>query len=142
MITYKKIIEIFKEIADNHGEIKQFGNGVLEDVNTSMGSGLFPYLWITPQSVKLGANSMVYTIRVMVFDINDKSETYTDEILSTTILILNDVLIRLNNDSNDYSVIGEPIATPFVQQFSENTVGWFTDYEIEVATINSTCRTA
>lgn len=141
-MTYKKILDIFKDIADNHPEIKNFGSGMLEDVNTSMGGGLFPYLWVIPQSVKLGNNSMVYNIRTMVFDINDRDEEYTNELLSTNILILNDVMVLLNNGSNDYSVINEPTATPFVQKFSENAVGWFCDFEIEVGTTNTICRVA
>jgi len=142
MVTYKKILDIFSNIKDTHPEIKNFGSGLLEDVNTSMGSGLFPYLWVIPQGVRLNNNSMVYIIRTMVFDINDRDEAYTDELLSTNITILNDVMVMLNNDSNDYSVINVPIATPFVQKFSENTVGWFCDFEIEVATTNTICRVA
>lgn len=141
MITYNTILKTFNEIATNHKQINNFGNGTLDEVNTFSNEGKFPVLWVVPQGVQLGTNSMIYTLRVMVFDISDTDDSLDEELLSDTILILNDVMVILNTqdfwNGDEASVINVPRATPFRQKFTDYCVGWYADFDIEVPAFNS-----
>lgn len=141
MITYNTILKTFEEIADTHYQINNFGSGTLEEVNTFSNGGKFPVLWVIPQRVTLGQNSMTYTIRVMVFDIGETDDSLDSEQYSDTILILNDVMFWLNNNkfwnNDEASVVNTPIATPFRQKFVDYCVGWYSDFDIEVPTFNN-----
>lgn len=136
-ITYNKLLKVFSDIATSHYQIKRFGSGSIDNVNAfTPESGEFPILWVIPQGVKLGDNSLVYTMRVLSFDIDSTSDSYVDEIYSDTLLILNDVLKLLKEESEDYTIINEPEAVPFNQRFIDYCVGWYCDFEIETATFN------
>ena len=140
MITYNTILKTFNEIADTHIGIQNFGNGAMEDINIFNKDDKFPVLWVIPQRVTLGQNSMIYTIRVMVFDIAESDDSIDDELLSDTILILNDVMMILNStpfwNNEEASVVNTPSALPFRQKFVDYCIGWYADMDIEVPSFN------
>ena len=81
-MTYNQIIDTFKDIANNHLQIHNFGDGVLEDINTiKYNGGQFPVLWVIPQSAELGENGLTYKMRVLVFDIDETADTFRRDIL-------------------------------------------------------------
>ena len=139
-VTYNQLIKAFETIGENHIQIKRFGNGVIEDVNTfSPDSNGFPILWVAPQSVELGENSMIYTIRILVFDIDESNDSLRNEILSDCLLIINDVIQLLKNDTDNYTVTNNPQAIPFNQKFVDYCTGWFADVNIETDILNTLC---
>jgi hypothetical protein len=139
-LSYNQLINVFQSIKDSHPQIKRFGNGVIEDVNTfGPNSGEFPILWVAPQSAELGTNSLIYKMRILVFDIDETDDSIRNEILSDTLLILNDVIQMLKNDDDRYSVLGAATATPFNQRFVDYCSGWFCDVDIETEINNTTC---
>lgn len=141
MITYNTILKTFEDIATNHRQINNFGTGALEEVNTFSNESKFPILWVIPQRVQLGGNSMIYTVRVLVFDISETDDSLDDEIYSDTVLILNDVMFILNTqdfwNGDEASVINTPTAISFRQKFTDYCVGWYADFDIEVPTFNN-----
>lgn len=139
-ITYNQLIARFETLATNHIQIKRFGNGVIEDVNTfGPNSGEFPILWVSPQSAQLTENALIYKIRILVFDIDEENDSLRNELLSDTLLILNDIFQTLKNAYDDMSLISTATATPFNQRFVDYCTGWFIDVDIETAINNSLC---
>jgi hypothetical protein len=139
-ITFNQLIEKFEDLSNQHLQIKRFGSGPIEDVNTfSPSSGEFPVLWIVPQNVRLSENILTYIVRVLVFDINETDDSIRNEILSDTLLILNDIFQQLKNDDDNYEVSADLIATPFNQRFVDYCTGWFADIEIITDINNSLC---
>jgi hypothetical protein len=139
-ITFNQLLNKFEALANNHLQIKRFGSGPIEDVNTfSPSSGDFPVLWVVPQAAKLGKNTLVYTIRILVFDIDETDDSNRDEILSDTLQILNDIFQQFMEDDDNYEVNTELIATPFNQRFVDYCTGWFADIEITTDINNSLC---
>jgi hypothetical protein len=136
------VIKEFETIATNHAFINRFGNGPIDDVNTTIpNDGKYPVLWVIPQSVLLDDNSIVYNIRILVFDIDSTDDSLRDQILSDTLMTLNDVvkLFRNGGPSNDYEVNQVPQALPFEQEFVDYCVGWYTDLQIATDGMNSPC---
>jgi len=140
-LTYNQLLTVFNNIGNDHLQIKRVGNGMIEDVNTFSPKDVnFPIMWVTPQSAQLGRNSLLYTFRVLVFDIDDEDDDHRNEILSDTLSILNDIIVQLNNDDDDYYVSNTPTAIPFTQRFVDYCSGWYADVEIEVAIMNARCQ--
>jgi len=140
MATFNQLIQKFQTLADQHLQIQRFGTGAIEDVNTfSPASGEFPVLWVIPQAARLSTNNLVYTMRILVFDIDETSDTNKNELYSDTLLILNDIFQQFKNGDDDYEVISDAIATPFNQRFVDYCTGWFCDVEISTDINNSLC---
>jgi len=140
-ITYNQIIEVFREVGDKHLQINHFGHGMIEDVNTFQQSDdKFPVLWVTPQSTRIQENSTIYRMRILVFDIDKTNDDYRTEILSDTLLILEDVVKYLRNQDVDYGVLQTQNCIPFVQKFVDYCAGWYCDIEIETASNNNPCN--
>jgi hypothetical protein len=139
-ITFNQLLLKFEALANDHLQIKRFGSGPIEDVNTfSPSSGDFPVLWVVPQAAKLGKNTLVYTMRILVFDIDETDDSNRDEILSDTLQILNDIFQQIMEDDDNYEVNTDLIATPFNQRFVDYCTGWFADIEITTDINNSLC---
>lgn len=140
MITFNQLLKKFEDLSNAHLQIKRFGTGALEDVNAfSPSSGAFPVLWVVPQSARLSENIITYTMRVLVFDIDETDDSITNELLSDTLLILNDIYQQFKNGDNNYEVSNDLICTPFNQKFVDYCTGWFADVEIITDINNSLC---
>jgi hypothetical protein len=144
MITLNKIKDILNTIANKHPQINHFGFGEIENVNTikEAQGNKFPMLWIVPQQAILDENVITYRLRFLVFDQDTASDNYRTDILSSTLLILGDVVRNLKYVSNDYNVIGKASATPFSQDFADYCTGWYSDVDIETDINNNPCDLA
>lgn len=141
--TYNQIIKKMESIALANPFIKRFGVGEIQALDTqSPTSADFPYCWIVPQEVEIGENALSYKFRVMVFDIDETSDSHQQEILSDTLLTLIDIIKTLRYDSgtdydlNDYPF---PTAVPFTHRLVDYVVGWFADLTIITEMDNSPC---
>lgn len=140
-MTYNQIIDKFETIANDHVGIHNFGDGILEDINTMKeNGGGFPVLWVVPQSAILGDNGLDYKMRVLVFDIDETADTFRRDILSDTLQILTDVIKEFRyGDDNDYGVDGTNSAFPFTQNFADYVTGWYCDISIQTGIDNNPC---
>jgi hypothetical protein len=142
MTNLAALIQEFKTIATNHAFINRFGNGPIDNVNETIpNDGMYPELWVIPQQVTLDNNAIVYNMRILVFDIDSTDDSLRDQILSDTLMTLNDVvkLFRNGGPSNDYEILDAPQALPFEQEFVDYCVGWYCDLLIVTDGMNSPC---
>lgn len=141
-MTYNQIVKTFNDIADSNVFIKRFGSGEINDIEV-FGPELadYPYLWIVPQQVVIGENTLNYVFRVMSFDIDNTDDSLQQEILSDTLRILIDVIkdfrYRLTDDVN---IQGEPTAVPFTHRFVDYNTGWYADLTIITEIDNNPCE--
>ena len=141
-MTYNQIVKTFNDIADSNVFIKRFGSGEINDIEV-FGPELadYPYLWIVPQQVVIGENTLNYVFRVMSFDIDNTDDSLQQEILSDTLRILIDVIkdfrYRLTDEVN---IQGEPTAVPFTHRFVDYNTGWYADLTIITEIDNNPCE--
>lgn len=136
------LIHEFETIATNHAFINRFGNGPIDDVNVTIpNDGKYPVLWVIPQTVTLDDNAIIYTIRILVFDIDSTDDSLRDQILSDTLMTLNDVvkLFRNGGSDNEYEAPTAPQAVPFEQEFVDYCLGWYCDLQVVTDGMNSPC---
>ena len=142
-MTWNNIVFLFNGIADTNPFIARFGNGDMEDIETKGPTELlYPILWIVPQNVNIGDNSLEWNIRVLVFEPDDIDDTKQTVILSDTLQILHDVIKTLQFKlSNDITITNIPITCqPFAHRFVDYCVGWYCDITLSTEANNSPCN--
>lgn len=152
MITYNNIIKKLDLIAGHHKFIRRFGSGQITEIDAVISdSPLFPMMWAIPQQADVEENTLTYTIRLMVFDINSIDDSKEQEILSDNLQTLTDVLkvlrygdstfagIDLANELWDYNLEYPVACQPFTQRFVDYVTGWYADIKIITEFDNSSC---
>lgn len=140
-MTYNNIITTFENIANTNPFIKRFGSGEMTDIETSGPiSQEYPICWITPQIVSINENSLDWTFRILVFEIDDIDDSKQQLILSNCLQILIDVIKTFQYKIDDDITISIPTnAIPFTHRFVDYCTGWYSDIKITSNADNSPC---
>lgn len=142
-MNYNQIIKYFGDIAAAHPFINRFGTGDISDIDSvSDNYGLFPILWVVPQSVQIGENTLTYKFRFMVFDIDNTDNTNQQEILSDTLTTFLDVVKTFVYIDPSIDIEYNNEATPFTERFTDYLCGWFGDLSIITDLNNNPCDIA
>lgn len=140
-MTYNNIIKLFKDISETNPFIKRFGSGEMNEIEVDgPTSQLYPLMWITPQLVDINENSLEWTFRLMIFEIDDIDDSKQQLILSNCLQILVDVIKTFKNEIDDDVTISTPSsAIPFTHRFVDYCTGWYSDIKIITNADNSPC---
>ena len=140
--TLNQIIERFETIATDHLFIERFGFGELSDIDVAGPNDVdYPLMWVVPQGADFDEQTLVYTLRVIIMDIDDTDDSKRNEIMSDTLRTLIDVVKIFKNDATyDWNIIDTTSATPFSQRFVDYTTGWFADIRIITDLDNNPCN--
>ena len=139
--TYNQIIKEIETIALANPFINRFGAGEISDIETDAPtSALYPICWVVPQQTEIGENDMIYTLRVLVFDIDDTDDSKQQEILSDTLQTLTDIIKKFRNYNDAYTLDGRPLCMPFTHRFVDYNTGWYTDLRITTEFANNPCE--
>lgn len=143
-MTYNNIIDVFKDIAANDPFIKRFGSGeITEGALEASNSGLYPLLWVVPQSALMTENTLDYTFRVLVFEQDDTDDSKQQLILSNDLQIIIDIIKRFKYElDDDVSISGSQTLVPFSHRFVDYCTGWYSDMTITTPLDNSPCSIA
>jgi hypothetical protein len=133
-ITYKQIIVLMNDFADDHYEINYFGTGdiweVVEDEDFDYLN--YPMMWVVPTAVNIEEGSIEYDFQIIMASIQfdkDGETLYEDHIISDSITRYIDLLSYLKVDpmfkTNRVRIFkgDTSTGTPFTERFSDNLVG-------------------
>ena len=140
--TLNQIIERFETIATDHLFIERFGFGELSDIDVAGPNDVdYPLMWVVPQGADFDEQTLIYTLRVIIMDIDDTDDSKRNEIMSDTLRTLIDVVkIFKNDDTYDWNITDMTNAVPFSQRFVDYTTGWFADVRIITDLDNNPCN--
>ena len=142
-MNYNQIIKYFGDIAATHPFINRFGSGDISDIDSiSDRYGLFPILWVVPQSVNIGENTLTYKFRFMVFDIDNTDDSHQQEILSDTLSTFQDVVKTFLTIDPSIELEYNNEAFPFTERFTDYLCGWYGDLSIITELDNNPCDIA
>jgi len=142
-MTYKEIIDIFKQKAQGHFFINEFGYGDISDISTpdNEKSPYYPYVFINPISVTGGDRVSTFTFNLICMtQSNDEQESVIRN-QSDCIDNLRDLIGRVNNTLIDPLVeIQQPFTfTPFKERFQDDVVGASCNITVTYPTIMDAC---
>lgn len=148
IISLNQIINLFKDFADRHFFIKDFGYGPTSDIGTSRQME-FPYLWLS-----LDQNSTIvvqnktaipqYGITVLFMDkiniqknfleINGVDSDNSQEVLSDMLQLLQDLITEIEVNFGNYGVRidGDVSCFPGVDETTDKVNGWVGQFNLKV----------
>ena len=84
--TLNQLIGVFKEIADVHAQIQDFGHGDNPDIFVT--TRKYPLFWVQFDSALFGTNTIQFNTRLIFMDLVNTGQSNELEIQSDAITIL------------------------------------------------------
>lgn len=139
-MTLNNIKDLFRNIVSSHYMLKGFGFGPEYEINGQMKPGIQYYLlWVSPIDSVTTAQTKQRKFSLMVVGLVKKDESNRDEVWSDTEQCLDDVIKILRLESDDYTLIGDPVATPGTLETGDGVSGWHTEIVIETDLNSNYC---
>ena len=139
-MTFNQVITLFENWANNHLQIKTFGNGEEWEAEGQLKPGLlYPMFYTIPISTQTLENTVNRTFKIICFGQVKKDKTNENEALSDTESIMQEFFKYVKYDSSDFDLIGDPQATPFKENFGDFCAGWESEIVIQTDFANNEC---
>ena len=106
MYSQNQIIDIFKDIATRHQQVKSMGFGDLWEIGSAKllynisgdeNKVTYPLMWVTPQNTSVNKGDSVTTYKILFADLVKQGEDNENEVISDQDLIAHDVLALLTD---------------------------------------------
>ena len=155
IVSLNQIIDLFKSFADEHFFIKDFGYGATSEIGTTR-QMKFPYLWLS-----LDQNSTIVVsnktaipqygitcifmdkinIQKNYLDINGVDSDNSQEVLSDTLQLLQDLITEIEVNWGNYGlrIEGDVSCFPGVDETTDKVNGWVGQFNLKVK--HSNCIT-
>jgi len=140
-ITFKDVVNSFRDFASEHEQINDFGFGDISDIN--VGEHLYPMIWLNP--VNSDKNGVHTTLRfdMYVLDIIEQDKTNLLDVMNDTLIIGNDCVSNFWMDSEEllgFELNEEAVSlTPFEGKFDSLLGSWIFNIEIDMKITLNKC---
>jgi hypothetical protein len=121
MITKNILYQYFKDFADNHLQIKDYGYGDLWEISSSTAT-TYPLFWVSPQPSNISGNEITYNFNVLIGDRLEDGDANKIEVESDTLQIGLDLLATLNLHT-ELDLDKSNTLTPFIHDFKDRIAG-------------------
>jgi hypothetical protein len=121
MITKNILYKYFKDFADNHLQIKDYGYGDLSEISSSTAT-TYPLFWVSPQPSNISGNEITYNFNILIGDRLEDGDANKVEVESDTFQIGLDLLATLNLN-RDVDLDKSNTLTPFIHDFKDRIAG-------------------
>jgi len=121
MITKNILYQYFKDFADNHLQIKDYGYGDLWEISSSQATQ-YPLFWVSPQPSSISGNDINYNFNILIGDRLEDGDGNKVEVESDTFQIGLDLLATLNLNQ-DVDLDKSNTLTPFIHDFKDRIAG-------------------
>lgn len=125
-MTYETLINILRQLAEDHVLINQWGYGNISDVQTpETGAPNYPYMFVNPQSVNIDAYGGEATLNIIAMDQALMGVDQEINAQSRMIALIQDILAQYRLNLSDQPVdINLPVfVQPFKERFKDNVIG-------------------
>lgn len=153
-MTYEQIINMMKDFAAQHKQIKCFGYGNISDievpVDPTTGEPVqrdYAYLFLNPSNHSITAQTLTYRFNVIVMDLASELQptgfsglNSTVKAQSEALLIINDMLAWIEyNTQYDTELVKNTSITPFKERFNDTVAGMTATLEFVVPNTLNLC---
>lgn len=124
-ITYKNIVEKFKDIANRHKMVNSFNTGDIYDVNfdDENKSPIYPYVHLVPQPSQMLENELLLTFNLIVMDMVDNEFKNYYDVQSDCIQIAQDIIFEFKGLSQTEYIIDPIPFSLFIERFNDEVSG-------------------
>ena len=135
MVNFKQIIDDLAGMAYHHPQIASFGTGDITQITMDIESKQEPRyarMYVIPQNVTFDRNGLIYSFSITVMDKINQDYSNQTEVLSDTLLILEDIFTILwqsyTSNFGGFTLDYEPQfgsqVVPFLERFETILAGW------------------
>jgi hypothetical protein len=121
MITKNTLYQYFKDFADNHLQIKDYGYGDLWEISSSTATQ-YPLFWVSPQPSSISGNDIIYNFNILIGDRLEDGDGNKVEVESDTFQIGLDLFATLNLHT-ELDLDKSSTFTPFIHDFKDRIAG-------------------
>jgi hypothetical protein len=142
-MTYKEIIDVFKQKVQGHFFINDFGYGDISDIMTpdDQQPPYYPYIFLNPISVSSGDRVSTFNFNLICMTQSNDDEQSIIRNQSDCIDNMRDIIARVNNTLIDplVEVQTNYTFTPFKERFQDDVVGASCNISVTYPTILDAC---
>jgi len=141
-MTINKLIEILREIADNHYQINSFGFGSPAKLPDRENT-LYPVMWCDTKPSTIVGKDFRLSLEIAVYDLLINDESNIDEVLSDTNLIALDIIAQLSDsDYSDYFTLDRNSIqlSDFKARFRDYVAGWVVTLTLVIPFLYDRCQ--
>jgi hypothetical protein len=142
-MTYKEIIDVFKQKVQGHFFINDFGYGDISDIMTpdDQQPPYYPYIFLNPISVTSGDRVSTFNFNLICMTQSNDDEQSIIRNQSDCIDNMRDIIARVNNTLIDplIEVQTNYTFTPFKERFQDDVVGASCNISVTYPTILDAC---
>jgi hypothetical protein len=130
-MTLNQVIELFKAIGNSHMFLNstEFGNTSVESV--ILEDQKYPAFFQEIISTVSKEQTVERTFKFRVFDLVYPGKENQFHVLSDTEQTLTDIIKVLRQESDHYTLLGEPTLQPFQDKYGDAVSGWEVDIVLE-----------
>lgn len=140
MTTLNNVLNLFKDIADRHEQINDYGVKQDFDVDADR-ANKYPLLIVNPTNPVMpkgenGYNVINYSIELQVLDLLNKDVDNTNDVLSDTMQVITDVLLEFSRHPDYYDMgidlLNDVTLTSLRGVYDEDATGYKCLLELQV----------
>ena len=136
MISYLQAVDVIKQFADQHLQIKKFDFEFKEQMqNLATLNEAFPFLYVVPISSDTISNVNEFDIDVYCVDRLQKDRTNVGSVISDCNQILNDLVLWLEEGQNQLEITSTATQTPINNDLLDYVGGWVLRLRVQVEKI-------
>lgn len=142
-MTYKKIIEDFFQLCEDHKMIQTWGYGQLSDlVDPYNQEDLdYPYAFIIPQTHSLRKGEIRYNFQLIMQELVQGGQREVIQAQSDALQYIKDLLAHYYYTLEDYDFNLNVSVTPFREKYDDQVAGMTAQIELIVKDILDDCIT-
>ena len=140
-MTLNQLIALFKAMGDAHKFIKttEFGE-VPDKVEAETETTIYPAFYQVPTGSTTKDNTVERSFQLILCDLVYPDHSNLNEVLSDTEQYIQDIVRVLKDYADEYTLMNDPIATPFKDGFGDAVAGYYVEVVIETPNTSTLCN--
>lgn len=151
MFTHIQAIDLFKQFATKHLQVRSMGAGDYPDIAAeklmlyydpaNANKVIYPLVWVIPFPAQMEGKELTLHFGVQISDLVNDDNSNLQEVLNDTLLIHTDLFAVLQDPllSDNYA-IGQSISyKPFMDSLDDAVAGWEGEITFRVKSLRDRC---
>lgn len=137
-VSLNQIIQDLQTIVTNHLQLNSFFFGDIADLGTE-NPEQYPLLFADVAPSNFTYKVIGLNIQLMVMDIVKKDLSNENDVMSDTLRMIEDVIIKLRDPSNIYLIEDSISLTPFMDSQGDEVAGWTAQITLKIPSTYNEC---
>lgn len=137
-VSLNQVIQDLQTIQENHLQLNSFFFGDIADLGTERPEQ-YPLLFADVAPSNFTYKVIGLNIQLMVMDIVKKDLSNENDVMSDTLRMMEDVIIKLRDPSRIYLIEDSITLTPFMDSQGDEVAGWTAQITLKIPSNYNEC---